>query len=266
MERARKAVKRGEPEGLHDLRVALRRVGATAGALGARPSRANRQGARPFALRASASSQVDRQLLARIGQLGYPLARRRDGARRALGEARASAARRRIARAADGRTMRTLLKERRAGSTAGSPRSPWTRLERARRKAEETLAQPLEGKDDDALHRYRIAVKKRALSRRGSGVLGVRASRAGSSARRRSRKPWAAGTTCDVLPAARGEPGRGRGARRRSRSPPSSSSSWPSWSRRSRARRAAPPSRPRARPWRSEGRAPAPVTSRALGS
>jgi CHAD domain-containing protein len=34
--RARKAVRRGDREGLHDLRVALRRLATTAGALGRR--------------------------------------------------------------------------------------------------------------------------------------------------------------------------------------------------------------------------------------
>ena len=35
VDKARKAARRGEPEGLHDLRVALRRAAATAKALGA---------------------------------------------------------------------------------------------------------------------------------------------------------------------------------------------------------------------------------------
>jgi CHAD domain-containing protein len=48
------------------------------------------------------------------------------------------------------------------------------RLERARGKAEVVLAQPLEGKDDEALHRYRIAVKKARYIAEDLSVLGVR--------------------------------------------------------------------------------------------
>jgi len=48
------------------------------------------------------------------------------------------------------------------------------RLERARRRAQEALAQPLEGKDDRTLHRYRVAVKKARYLAEDLATLGVR--------------------------------------------------------------------------------------------
>ena len=70
LERARKALKRGDPEGLHDLRVALRRVSAIAGALGRKDVSDE---ARDIVRSLSKQRQleVDRQLLARIGRLGF---------------------------------------------------------------------------------------------------------------------------------------------------------------------------------------------------
>ena len=48
------------------------------------------------------------------------------------------------------------------------------RLERARRKAEAKLAQPIEGKDDYGLHRHRIAVKKARYLAEDLATLGLR--------------------------------------------------------------------------------------------
>ena len=168
---ARKAARRGEPEGLHDLRVALRRTGATAAALGAKSVS---RGAKAIvrSLSAERQIQVDRELLARVGKLGY-LSPDATTALAARWEKLAERGGRRIARAADGRALRGLLKNleklsRRRREDAVE------RLERARRKAEETLGQTLEGKDDDSLHQHRVAVKKARYLAEDLAALGVR--------------------------------------------------------------------------------------------
>ena len=68
--KARKAFLRGDPEGLHDLRVALRRAEATAAALGRRKvERAS--GSLVRSLSPLRQLEVDRNLLARIRELGH---------------------------------------------------------------------------------------------------------------------------------------------------------------------------------------------------
>jgi CHAD domain-containing protein len=167
VDRARKSARRGEPEGLHDLRVALRRVGATARALGARAlSREAREIVR--SLSAERQIQVDRELLARVGKLGY-LSPDAATALAARWEKLAERGNRRITRAADGKAVRGLVKDlERSGD------GDVEKLERARRRAEEALAEPLEGKDDDALHRHRIAVKNARYLAEDLATLGVR--------------------------------------------------------------------------------------------
>lgn len=171
VDRARKAARRGDPEGLHDLRVALRRVCATAGALGAKAvSREAR--ALVQSLSQDRQIQVDRQLLARIGKLGY-LSPDATTALAARWEKLAERGTRRITRAADGKTVRSLVRDmdrlaRRKADDAVE------RLERARGKAEATLARSLEGKDDSELHRYRVAVKNARYLAEDLASLGVR--------------------------------------------------------------------------------------------
>ena len=171
LERARKALKRGDPEGLHDLRVALRRLSATATALGRK--RVSR-GARSIVRSLSQQRQleVDRQLLTRIGRLGF-LSPDAVTALAARWEKLASRGARKIARAADGRPIHTLAGrlDRLSRKTA---EDALARLERARRRAQEALAQPLEGKDDRTLHRYRIAVKKARYLAEDLAALGLR--------------------------------------------------------------------------------------------
>ena len=172
VDRARKAARRGEPEGLHDLRVALRRVGATARALGARAlSREAKDIVR--SLSEERQIQVDRQLLARVGKLGY-LSPDAATALAARWEKIAERGTRRIARTADGKALRGLLKdlERMARKRRGDGDAE--KLERARHAAEEALAEPLEGKDDEALHRHRIAVKNARYIAEDLATLGVR--------------------------------------------------------------------------------------------
>ncbi len=171
VERARKAARRGDPEGLHDLRVALRRVSATASALGAKGVS---RGARAIvqSLSGDRQIQVDRQLLARIGKLGY-LSPDATTALAARWEKIAERGSRRIARAAGGKSVRALLRElERLGRRQRDDLVE--RLERARGKAEATLAQSLEGRDDAELHRYRVAVKRARYLAEDLAALGVR--------------------------------------------------------------------------------------------
>jgi CHAD domain-containing protein len=172
VDKARKAARAGEPEGLHDLRVALRRVSATATALGAKSvSREAKSLVR--SLSDERQIQVDRQLLARVGRLGY-LSPDAATALAARWEKLAERGVRRITRAADGRAVRGILKDLDRLSRRGTAEDAVSRLERARRRAEETLEVPLEGKDDDALHCYRVTVKKARYLAEDLAALGVR--------------------------------------------------------------------------------------------
>ena len=164
-------MKRGDPEGLHDLRVALRRIGATARALECKSvSRDAKSIVR--SLSDQRQLEVDRQLLARIGRLGF-LSPDAVTALASHWEKLASRSTRRIARAADGRSIHALsrrlerLKRRQA-------KDAMARIERARRRAQDALTQPLEGQDDRTLHRYRIAVKKARYLAEDLAALGVR--------------------------------------------------------------------------------------------
>lgn len=171
LEKARKALKRGDPEGLHDLRVALRRVSATATALGKKQVSLEAKTI-VSSLSEQRQLEVDRQLLARIGRLGF-LSPDAVTALAARWEKLASRGARRIARAADGRSIHTLNR-RVARLTRKEAEASVARLERARRRAQEALAQSLEGKDDRTLHRYRIAVKKARYLAEDLAALGVR--------------------------------------------------------------------------------------------
>jgi CHAD domain-containing protein len=171
LERARKALKRGDPEGLHDLRVALRRLSATATALGRK--RVSR-GARSIVRSLSQQRQleVDRQLLTRIGRLGV-LSPDAVTALAARWEKLASRGARKITRATDGRPIHALA-HRLDRLSRKTKDDALARLERARRSAQEALAEPLEGKDDRTLHRYRIAVKKARYLAEDLAALGLR--------------------------------------------------------------------------------------------
>ncbi len=171
LDRARKAARRGDPEGLHDLRVALRRVSTTAVALG-RKNVARRAKKIVRSLSEQRQLQVDRQLLARLGKLGF-LSPDAVTALAARWEKLAMRGERRVLRAADGRVVRRLLR-RLDRLSRRNDESAVVRLERARRKAEAKLAQPIEGKDDYGLHRHRIAVKKARYLAEDLATLGLR--------------------------------------------------------------------------------------------
>ena len=171
VKKARKATRRGEPEGLHDLRVSLRRTSATARALGAKSvARAAKKLA--VSLADERQMQVDRQLLARIGKLGY-LSPDATTALAARWEKLAERGGRRIARAVNGRVVRFIIRDLRKLSRRRRDEMV-ERLDRARRKAEITLDEPLEGKDDESLHRYRMSVKKARYLGEDLAALGVR--------------------------------------------------------------------------------------------
>jgi len=169
--RARKAVRRGDPEGLHDLRVALRRLSATAGALGRRELSKNAKSL-VRSLSKQRQLEVDRALLAKVGRLGF-LSPDAATALAARWEKLATRGERRLAKAA-GEPVETMVRRldrlsRRAAEDGG----PAARLERARVRAERALEQPLDGRDDHALHRYRIAVKKARYLAEDLGALGI---------------------------------------------------------------------------------------------
>ncbi len=151
--------------------MALRRVGATAGALAAKPVAREARGL-VRSLSSARQLEVDRQLLARIGKLGY-LSPDAATALASRWEKLAERGSRRVARASEGKAIRALVKgmERRARRKADDVVE---RLERARGKAEAGLIQSLEGKDDRDLHRYRIAVKKARYLAEDLAALGVR--------------------------------------------------------------------------------------------
>ncbi len=166
-----KAARRGESEGLHDLRVALRRVATTAGALGRRGvSRRAKRIVR--SLSGQRQLEVDRQLLARVGQLGV-LSPDAAAALATRWDKLAARGERKVAKAAEGRRMEALLR-RLEGLSRKKTRRGIARLEKARRRAVSVLARPLDGRDDRTLHRYRIAVKKARCLAEDLAALGLK--------------------------------------------------------------------------------------------
>lgn len=156
LKKARRALRAGAPEGLHDLRVALRRTGATASALSEKKARAR---AKSLVRELSPLRQleVDRELLARareLGLLGEDSAAALDARWERLSAEGAERAR---ALARKGRMRRLFRRLRRL--SRGSPESLRDLLERARRDGDARLAPPGADSTDRALHRYRIAVK-----------------------------------------------------------------------------------------------------------
>jgi len=171
LEKARRSAREGDPEALHDLRVALRRTSTTARALARH--RVSREAKRIVrSLSKQRQLEVDRALLSRIGRLGL-LSPDAVTALATRWEQLAARGGRRIARANEGPEIRRLLRrlarlERRESSDSIE------RLERERRRAEADLATSLEGEDDRALHRYRIAVKRARYLAEDLAALGLR--------------------------------------------------------------------------------------------
>jgi CHAD domain-containing protein len=150
--RARKRFRAGHAEGLHDFRVALRRVAATASALGRRKVE-RRAGEIVRGLSSDRQREVDLALLARIRGLGL------------LSEDAATALEIRwkpssgTATDMDEKRLRRLSRKLRSLASR-APAGALQRLLVERKEAEATLAKA-PGKDDDrSLHRYRLRVKR----------------------------------------------------------------------------------------------------------
>jgi CHAD domain-containing protein len=156
LSKARKAFLRSEPEGLHDLRVALRRAEATAAALGKKKVE-RRARSLVRSLSPLRQLEVDRQLLSRLREMG-PLPENVA----AVLEARWGAEyTKRVEKAAHvARSGKRRLLERRLRRVARRSQDdiPF-RLEIARRRLEGRLSPPPADATDKRLHRYRIAVK-----------------------------------------------------------------------------------------------------------
>jgi len=156
LSKARKAFLRSEPEGLHDLRVALRRAEATAAALGKKKiERKTRSLVR--SLSPLRQLEVDRQLLSRLREIGHLPENVA-----AVLEARWGAEyTKRVEAARVARSGKRRLLERRLRRVARRPQDDIPlRLEIARRRLEGRLSPPPEDATDKQLHRYRIAVKR----------------------------------------------------------------------------------------------------------
>ena len=153
--RASRELREKSPDGIHDLRVALRRVLATASVLGPRKV-AKKSRKLADSLSDLRQIQVDRELLSRIRELGWIPeevafgvdarwdANLRDGEK---------AAARRVPEAEIDRLERKLARL--------SKKKPedLERLEEAKKRAEENVAAPPAG-GDRSLHKYRLAVKR----------------------------------------------------------------------------------------------------------
>ena len=175
LEAARKASMRGDPEGLRDLRNALQHIRITALALARRGiARKAKRIARCLARQTGLES--DRRLLERIGRLGF-LSPDAVTALAARWEKQAARGARRAARAADGsrifRLRRGLARLARRGSGRG-----FERLEAARQRVDSALARSLEGRDDAALRRYRLAAGRARCLAQDFAALGLPAASA----------------------------------------------------------------------------------------
>ena len=192
LRKARRTLRQADPEGLHDTRVALRRIGATAAAL--RKEKVSRK-SKVIVRRLSERRQleVDRELLGRVAAAGL-LSREAAAGLDAWWDALLRSGERKAERVTEGRKIRRLAKM--LERLSRSPQSRvLTKLEQSWREARKALASPPDGKDDRELHRYRIAVKRRATWPRTWSRWGWPASKRKSRARRPPRQLWAGGTT-----------------------------------------------------------------------
>lgn len=155
--RAEKDFRKGAPEGLHDLRVALRRVSATAEALD-RQKLAKRSGEVVRRLSRLRQLEVDRQLLGRVREMGLlsadvasGLEARWDTLMRS-GQKQAGRAAKKPRLEKIARQLQRLAREKDEDRLA--------RLQRERQRAEARLRSLPEPPSDRQLHRYRLAVKR----------------------------------------------------------------------------------------------------------
>ncbi|HYK42795.1 MAG TPA: CHAD domain-containing protein [Thermoanaerobaculia bacterium] len=157
--KASRELRKKSPDGIHDLRVALRRVGATASVLGPRKI-AKKSRKLADSLSDLRQIQVDRELLSRVRQLGWLPEEVAFGV-----DARWGASLREGEKLAARRVPESEIDrlERKLSRLSKKKPDVLPRLEKARRQADENVASPPEGKgarSDRSLHRYRLAVKK----------------------------------------------------------------------------------------------------------
>jgi CHAD domain-containing protein len=157
LQKARKDLRDGEAEAVHDLRVALRRLGVTAAALGKKKiERRSRRLASSLAeLR---QLEVDRALLARVHGLGI-LPEDAYSGLQARWDTRSEADARKALRIAQGPKMRRLIARVRRRSRRNIGKT-MLRLDLERTRAERRLTPPGDRASDRDLHRYRLAVKR----------------------------------------------------------------------------------------------------------
>jgi len=157
LKKAIAAFREGHPEGLHDVRVALRRLIATASAAGRRKlSRRARTLVRSLSERRQL--EVDRQLLARVRELGLLSPDVAAGLDARWDRMLASGARD-AQKTINGRRMRRLIRRltlRGGPGNAGLTR----RLLRQRQAMDRRVSRLPESGSNHELHRYRITVKK----------------------------------------------------------------------------------------------------------
>ena len=155
--RARKHFLSHEPEGLHDLRVALRRIAATARALGRRKIE-RRAKKLAGTLSADRQLEVDRALLLRIRHMGLLS----EGFATALGarwESQAASGASEDPAITKEKRMRRLVRKVRTLAANPGP-MPVGRLLTEREEVEASLAALPEHADDETLHRYRLLIKR----------------------------------------------------------------------------------------------------------
>lgn len=157
LERAGKELRENSPDAVHALRVALRRVCATATALG-RDKLAKKSRRIVRSLSDLRQIEVDRGLLARVRKIGWvpeDVATAVDARWDALLREGARVAERRIPEEDVERLRRKV-----ARLSRKKQRKLLPRLEQARDRAEKRLVPLPEKSSDRALHRYRLAVKE----------------------------------------------------------------------------------------------------------
>jgi CHAD domain-containing protein len=193
LKKAITAFRTGHPEGLHDVRVALRRVAATASAAG-KKKLSHRARSLVRSLSDRRQLEVDRQLLARVRELGLLSPDVAAGLDARWDRLLASGARS-AEKAANGDRMRRLLKG--LSHQGGRSNANLTRrLLRTRHVMDGTVARPPEKPSNQQLHRYRVAVKKARYVAEDLALLGTPG--AAASVERLKRTQEALGRWNDV--------------------------------------------------------------------
>jgi CHAD domain-containing protein len=157
LETARRQVRAGHPEGVHDLRVALRRTSATASALGEKEI-AKRAKQLVRSLSDARQLEVDRLMLTRVASQGLLSPEVAAGVD-ARWEGLSRKFTRKATRVAAGRALQSLTRDLSRRPPA-QPARAVPKLERARRQAEGKLEPPPPDASDQDLHRFRLAVKR----------------------------------------------------------------------------------------------------------